>query len=196
MKHLVIYCHPYTKSFNHAIKEAYIDTLRAHNHEVRVRDLYEMSFDPVLKASDLEMLLSGRVPEDIKLEQDHVSWADIITVIHPTWWHLFPAELKGYFERVFSHGFAYDVNEDETAAIGLLAGKKIIIITTTGAPQEYYEKTGLFKSMDHLINDYFILCGIEVIMHKYFFGVPYITHEQRTAMLEEVKEIVGSVDEG
>ena len=196
MKHLVVYCHPYTKSFNHAIKETYVNTLRADGHDVRLRDLYSMKFDAILKASDLEMLLTGRIPEDIQVEQDHITWADIITFIHPTWWHLFPAQLKGYLERVYSHGFAYDVNEDETEAIGLLKGKKVVVITTTGAPQEYYEKTGLFKSMAHIIDDYFILCGMEILIHKYFFGVPYITHDQRTTMLEEVKEIAQTIGTG
>jgi putative NADPH-quinone reductase len=43
--------------------------------------------------------------------------------------------------------------------------------------------------MVHIIDDYFILCGLEILGHKYFLGVPHITHDQRSPMLEAVKKL-------
>ena len=50
MKHLIVYAHPNTASFNHAIKETLVRVLREKGQDVRVRDLYALHFDPVLKA--------------------------------------------------------------------------------------------------------------------------------------------------
>lgn len=50
MKVLIIYGHPYPKSFNHAIKDTLVSSLEQRGHEIRVRDLYTLNFDPILKA--------------------------------------------------------------------------------------------------------------------------------------------------
>ena len=52
MNHLVLCAHPNPKSFNHAILETTVKTLESKGHEVSVRDLYELNFEPVLKGSD------------------------------------------------------------------------------------------------------------------------------------------------
>ena len=44
---LIVYAHPEPKSFNGALKDAAVETLRAQGHDVVVSDLYEMGFDPV-----------------------------------------------------------------------------------------------------------------------------------------------------
>lgn len=84
--------------------------------------LYELNFNPVLGASDFISFSKGNTPEDIKEEQEHISWADSITFIYPVWWAGLPAILKGYVDRVFSHGFAYAYGENGIEK--LLSGKK------------------------------------------------------------------------
>ena len=69
MKQLIIYSHPNPASFNHAILETARETLTAKGDEVIVRDLYALNFDPVLKGSDFEKLMSGQTTADIKTEQ-------------------------------------------------------------------------------------------------------------------------------
>lgn len=96
--------------------------LEGKGHEVRVRDTYELNFNPVLGASDFISFSQGNTPEDIKEEQEHISWADSITFIYPVWWAGLPAILKGYVDRVFSHGFAYAYGENGIEK--LLSGKK------------------------------------------------------------------------
>ena len=68
--------------------------LEEKGHEVRVRDLYELNFNPVLGASDFISFSQGNTPADIKEEQEHISWADSITFIYPVWWAGLPAILK------------------------------------------------------------------------------------------------------
>ena len=188
MKHLIVYSHPYPKSFNHAIQETFAEALRSKGHDVRVRDLYALNFDPVLKGSEIEGFKQGDIPQDIKSEQEHVQWADVITFICPIWWGGFTASLRGYFDRVFSLNFAY--KETETGIQGLLGDKKVFTINTIAAPESVYEKAGLFKSMNQLLDDIvFQFCSAQVAGHKYFGSVGSCSDEERKAMLEEVKRI-------
>ncbi|MBF0345954.1 MAG: NAD(P)H-dependent oxidoreductase [Nitrospirae bacterium] len=192
MKHLVTYTHPNPKSFNHAIKEAFVEELEGNGQEVRVRDLYEIGFYPVLTASDFEKIQNGTVLDDVKAEQDHIRWAEVITFIHPIWWTGMPALMKGYIDRVFTFGFAYLI--DEHGVKGLLQDKKAIIINTTGTDRETYGKIGMLKSLTQTIDDgIYKFCAMEIVDHKYFCAVPYITNEERITMLKEVRNIARSV---
>ena len=87
---------------------------------------------------------SGNIPEDIKTEQDHVKWADVITFVNPVWWVGLPAVLKGYVDRVFSYGFACE--SVDGAPRGPLNGKKALLFCTTGRPNEYYAQNGMHNS--------------------------------------------------
>ena len=189
MKYLIVYAHPKPKSFNHAILETISEELKKKKKEFKVRDLYKIGFNPLLSTKDLSEIQNGAVPQDIKREQNYISKADTIIFVFPIWWSAMPAMLKGYIDRVFSFGFAYDETED--GITGLLKGKKVMIVNTTGASKEDYERMGGFKmmnmSMDMAI---FQFIGMEVIGHKYFSSVPYVSQQDRKKMLKELKLLV------
>ena len=189
MKYLIVYAHPNPKSFNHAILETISQELQKKKREFTVRDLYRIGFNPVLSTKDLLAIQNGAVPKDIKKEQNYISKADTLIFIFPIWWSAMPAMLKGYIDRVFSLGFAYDITEDEV--IGLLKGKKVFIVTTTGASKEDYEKMGAFKMMNMSIDmAIFQFSGMKVIGHKYFSSVPNVSQQDRKKMLKELKLLV------
>lgn len=188
MNHLIIYCHPNPKSFNHAVLEIYEGLARGKGHEVRVRDIYGTGFDPVLKAEDFMNIQQGKVSDDVREEQEQIKWAEIITLIHPIWWFQMPARLKGYIDRVFSYGFAYEIGKDGIK--GLLSGKKVIVLNTTGGTEETYDKMGFREAVEKTIDDgVFGVCGMEVVLHGFFYAVPFITDGQRKEMLEHLKEL-------
>jgi len=189
VKYLIVYAHPNPKSFNHAILETISQELQKKKREFTVRDLYRIGFNPVLSTKDLLAIQNGAVPKDIKKEQNYISKADTLIFIFPIWWSAMPAMLKGYIDRVFSLGFAYDITEDEV--IGLLKGKKVFIVTTTGASKEDYEKMGAFKMMNMSIDmAIFQFSGMKVIGHKYFSSVPNVSQQDRKKMLKELKLLV------
>jgi NAD(P)H dehydrogenase (quinone) len=163
--------------------------LKKKNKDFKVRDLYKIRFNPVLSAKDLTAIQDGAIPQDIKKEQNYISKADTLIFISPIWWSAMPAILKGYIDRVFSLKFAYDETED--GIIGLLTGKKVFIVSTTGASKKDYEKMGAFKmmnmSMDMAI---FQFSGMKVIGHKYFSSVPYVSQQDRKKMLKELRLLV------
>jgi NAD(P)H dehydrogenase (quinone) len=190
MKYLIVYAHPDPKSFNHAILETISGELVKQKKECKVRDLYKIGFNPVLTIKDMSALEKGAVPKDIKKEQNYISKADTLIFISPIWWSAMPAILKGYIDRVFSLKFAYDITADGEVK-GLLKGKKVFIVSTTGASKEDYEKMGAFKmmnmSMDMAI---FQFSGMKVMGHKYFSSVPYISQQERRKMLKELRLLV------
>ena len=100
-----------------------------------------------------------------------------------------PAILKGYIDRVFSLKFAYDITAD--GVVGLLKGKRAFMVSTTGASKEDYDKMGAFEMMNQSMDmAIFQFIGIEVIGHKYFSSVPYVSDQDRKQMLEELRLLV------
>ncbi|KRF06772.1 NAD(P)H dehydrogenase [Paenibacillus sp. Soil766] len=188
MNHLIVYAHPRKESFNHAIMETTVQSLRQKGHEVNVRDLYAMEFQPVISSSEI----LGSVGEEIKKEQEYLIWADVITFIYPIWWTGLPAIVKGYIERVFSYGFAYRYVNGEQK--GLLKGKKAIIINTQGKSHSQYAASGMDKALI-LTSDIgiFEYCGLEVLNHVIFESVPSSEEATRTDWLEQIKEKVNKL---
>ncbi len=185
-KHLIVYSHPNPKSFCHAILETIQETLKSKGHEIVVRDLYAIAFNPVLKGSDFVGIKSGNLPADIKEEQRHIQWADTMTFIYPIWWTGLPAMMKGYIDKVYSFGFAYNVG---TKGIeGLLSSKNVIIFNTQGTPQETYTANGTTEAMKKTSDaGIFQFCGIKVLQHTFFPAVPYVDDASRKNYLAEVK---------
>ena len=185
MNHLLIYAHPNPESFNHAIVQTILDEFRKAGKELPLRDLYAMNFSPVLTATDFSAIQNGSVGNDVAAEQELIRAADVLIVVYPLWWSGMPAMLKGYIDRVFSYGFAYEINE--TGGVGLLTGKKVFLVTTTGASREDYEQLDMYRSFEQTIDSgVFRFSGMEVIDHIYYASVPYVTAEDRKTMLEDV----------
>ncbi|WP_431610929.1 NAD(P)H-dependent oxidoreductase [Chryseobacterium sp. 'Rf worker isolate 10'] len=167
MRHLIIYAHPNENSLNHHLLNTVVETLQSHNEEIIVRDLYKIGFDPVFSLEDMQGQFQGQLSDDVKTEQEHISWAEQITFIYPIWWTGLPAIMKGYIDRVFSYGFAY--RYDQGIQKGLLKGKKTVIINTHGKSHEEYEKMGMDKALTLTSdNGIFIYSGLEIIRHLFF----------------------------
>ncbi|GAA6766114.1 NAD(P)H-dependent oxidoreductase [Flavobacterium sp. CGRL1] len=167
MKNLVIYAHPNPASLNHFFKQIIVESLKKSGEEVIVRDLNEINFNPVLSLNDMDGQRIGQVSEDVKTEQDFISWADQIIFVYPIWWTGMPAIMKGYIDRVFSYGFAY--RYDQGIQKGLLTGKKIVIVNSHGKSNAEYQAMGMDKALA-LTSDtgIFTYCGLEIKQHFYF----------------------------
>ncbi|BCN29407.1 NAD(P)H-dependent oxidoreductase [Anaeromicropila herbilytica] len=191
MNHLIVFAHPNPKSFNKSIVDTIEKVSKEKGEEVTIRDLYDIGFDPVLKPSDFEALQNGSTPEDIRTEQEFIRTADIISFVYPIWWTGMPAILKGYVDRVFSSGFAYDYVDG--APKPLLTGKRGLLFSTSGSPNEPYTHSGMHKSMKQTTDEgIFGFTGIEVINHAFFGAVPSATEKMLQDDLIEVENIIKS----
>jgi len=188
MKYLIVYAHPDPGSFNRALLGAVERRLDETGETYDVRDLYALGFNPVLA---LEELASGGVADahgDASRERELVAGADALIFIYPVWWFAMPAIKKGYIDRVFSEGFAFTF--DGGRFKGLLGGKKVYIINTTGSPREILERMGYMDAMRTMTDaGIFEFCGMEVAAHRYFFAVPETGEAARLIMLEEVTKL-------
>ena len=167
MKNLIVYAHPNSGSLNHFFKQTVLEILQEFGEEIAVRDLNEINFNPVLSLDDMNGQRMGTVADDVKTEQDFITWADRIIFIYPIWWTGLPAIMKGYIDRVFSYGFAY--RYDQGVQKGLLTGKKTIIINSHGKSNAEYEAMGMDKALI-LTSDtgIFTYSGLEIQQHFYF----------------------------
>jgi len=131
------------------------------------------------------MFMGKEAPGDVKKYQELVTWADHLTVVYPLWWAQMPAMLKGFIDRVFSNGYAFEYGE--SGPKGLLEGKTAKLFICTGNPGDYYEESGMYNAQRR-INDVgvFGFCGIDTKM-TFFGNVAMGTDEQREGYLKSIK---------
>ena len=192
MHALVIYAHPNPGSFNHAILEAFTEGLSDGGKPFEVVDLYGINFDPCLSMKDLENVHRGTYSEDIIVQQQKVSQADGLAFIHPVWFTMPPAILLGWFNRVFSFGFAYRVEQIEGRVkhTGLLKNQKALFINTAGDSESkantYAMGDTLIKLEDErLLRRY----GVKEVHHAFFYNVVLADNDTRRRYLEEARNL-------
>ncbi len=189
MKVVVIYAHPNPMSFNAAIAAVVREELVKKGAEVKFKDLYAMNWNPVLSARDFEGYHKGNTAEDVRSEQTDISWADAVITICPVWWTSVPAILKGYIDRVFSIGFAYEY----TAAgpRGMLKGKNALLITTSGTDERTSQQNGMMNLITKsVVNTVFGFSGFAEYKHKNFFAVPTVSDNERKEMLTNLRQLI------
>lgn len=188
MKASVILAHPYEKSFNHAIFETVIDTLKQNNAEVFSHDLYKENFDPVLTRSELGTDQSDD-PLVNKLADELVE-SDFLFFIHPNWWGQPPAILKGYIDRVIRPPYAYDFPEGDTGGglpIGRLKVKLGIVYNTSNTAEEREDNYFFDPLQSTWERCVFGFLGIEKSHRRMFRIIADSSSEQREEWLAEVK---------
>jgi NAD(P)H dehydrogenase (quinone) len=173
MKVLLVFAHPEPLSLNGALRDVAIEELKAQGHEVRVSDLYADRWKSQVDRADFPRLAPGArfVPvaaskeafegdaltEDVKAEIEKLMWADVLILQFPLWWFAMPAILKGWVDRVFAYGFAYGVGEHsdkrwgDRYGEGTLAGRRAMLIVTTGGWEEHYSARGVNGPIDDLL---------------------------------------------
>lgn len=136
MKCMVVTAHPLSASLCRTLTDRVVAQLQATGHDVVLEDLYADNFDPVLTAGERESYYSDAYDATQVTEQvERLLAAEAIVVIFPTWWFGFPAILKGWFDRVWGPGVAYDHAHDFGPITNRLKKlKRLLVITTLGAP--------------------------------------------------------------
>lgn len=136
MKCLVVIAHPLTDSLCHTLARKVIDSLLACGHEVLVEDLYQTGFSPALTAGERQSYYEAAFrPDGIQPRIAQLLEAEALVLVFPTWWFGFPAILKGWFDRVWAPGVAYDHASDLGPIKPRLRNlRRMLAITTLGSP--------------------------------------------------------------
>ena len=182
----VLIGHQNQGSFCHAIAAAAIEELNAAGHEVVYHDLYAEEFDPILPHDEIP----GDAPLDPVVEQHcrELTAADGYVIVHPNWWAMPPAILKGWLDRVWRQGVVYRFGPDGVEP--LLTGKRAVVLTTSNTPRD--DELRLFG--DPLENLWkacmFNFCGVEDFFRRNFESIILSTPEERRQWLDEVRAII------
>lgn len=168
MNHLIAVAHPVENSFTMSLMRNYAAELEKLGHHPKIHDLYRMGFNPVLAEQELTPANTGHpASADIAPFQDDIRGAEVLTVIYPLWWLSMPAMMKGYIDRVFARGFAYE--SQKGIVHGLLSGKKAVLITISGAPLPLLVKSGNWNAVQVLQDTHiFRSAGFELLEHLHF----------------------------
>lgn len=134
MRVLIVYAHPLEDSFNASLYACVRETLLARGHEVDGCDLYAEGFDPVLTGHDL------RIYRDVAGNRrragdyvDRLLAAQGLVLVFPVWNEGFPAILKGFLDRVFLPGVAFETTADGKTKPGLRELENLAAVCTYGA---------------------------------------------------------------
>jgi NAD(P)H dehydrogenase (quinone) len=136
MNCLVVVAHPLQESLCRTVADRAVRTLRAMGHEVEVEDLYAQGFAPALTAAEREWYYGPAYDGAlVRAETERLAAAEGLVLCFPTWWFGFPAMLKGWFDRVWVPGVAYDHADDRGPIRPRLNGlRRVLAVTSLGAP--------------------------------------------------------------
>ena len=195
MKLLVVYSHPVPESFNAAIRDAALETLRQNGHDVKLLDLYAEDFDPIMCAQERRDYHTEGLNEDpVKAHIELIRWAEGMLFVYPTWWYGLPAMLKGWLDRVWVPHVTFTMPVDNQPIRPLMTHVRFLgVITTCGAPWWWSKVVGEPGRRT-------ILRGIKALCAKgcrTFWMAHYkmdaSTDESRRAFLATLKNRLGRV---
>lgn len=191
MKISVILGHPYENSFNTAIAETAVTTLKHNGHVVMFHDLYQENFNPIL--TDKELISDITEDELVLCHQKEIKEADGIIIIHPNWWGQPPAILTGWVDRVLRENIAYAFSDDDNGGgipIGLLKAKMGLVFNTSNTPMER-ENSVFGDPLERIWKDcIFNFCGVTIFDRIMFRVIADSTSVDRTEWLNEVRASV------
>ena len=171
-----------------ALARAYGSELEKLGHSAQTDDLYRMAFDPVLACNELLPVTADRpASADVVHAQEAIRTCDVLSLIYPLWWLSMPAMMKGYIDRVFAHGFAYEARNGVVR--GLLSGRQSVLVTVSGAPLPALVKSGDWSAVEALQDTHILrAAGFELLEHVHFGEVaPQLPEVTVDGHLERVR---------
>ncbi|MCZ4124626.1 NAD(P)H-dependent oxidoreductase [Streptomyces sp. H39-S7] len=207
---LIVHAHPEPHSFSTAQMTTAAQALRDTGYRVDVLDLYSETWNPALareefapidgpfkpQAEQMRAVEDGTLDAAVRAHLDRLLAADLLVLSFPMWWFSLPAILKGWVDRVFVMGgtFGGDYGLFGDAA---LAGKRAMLLFTTGGSSQSFSPGGAFGSMDdflfHIHRGMLEFVGYRVLEPVITYGPAHMTDQDRAAALETVRASIRSM---
>ncbi|MFN7093326.1 MAG: NAD(P)H-dependent oxidoreductase [Allorhizobium sp.] len=134
---LVVLAHPLPESFAASAARAVVQTLEAKGHQVDLLDLYAENFDPRLTAAERAAYMEPgyQSPEDVLGIVERLKAVDGLVLVFPQWWFNLPAIMKGFIDRIFVPGVAFDHDKAGGRIVPQMTHiKSFWVVTSTGSP--------------------------------------------------------------
>lgn len=157
----VVYCHPSEQSLTAEIRDAFLRGLKDSGKPYTLSDLYKMGFQTDLSEAEYlrDAFYNAEPPlaPDVLAEQRLINAADALVFIYPVFWTEAPAKLVGWFDRVWSYGFAYGAGEDAKASVHNDAAtpmkklSKALVLACCGNTEETLRNQGRLQAMENVM---------------------------------------------
>ncbi|WEV41340.1 NAD(P)H-dependent oxidoreductase [Bifidobacterium sp. ESL0682] len=189
--YVVVYCHPYEKSFNHAILKRILDSLRSQGHTPQLIDLYADGFNPVYDKEELRLFHTGGTHDPmVKKYLGMIRAADAIIFVTPVWWNSVPGMLKGFIDKIMKEGEGLSHTVTPTGIHGELSNIRHTYVFTTSTSPTIYLRLMAGNGIEHL----FMNCTLKQLGMKRrkwinFGGITGSSLERRLKYLDKVSEI-------
>jgi len=188
MRSLVVYCHPDPASFTAAIRDRAIGALQARGDEVRANDLYAEGFDPLFTADERERHLERGSDPVVAPYVDDLLWCERLLLVYPTWWSGQPAMLKGWIERVWVNGVAWELPAGANRLRGRLHNVRLIVAITS------HGSSKLINALEGEVGKRMVTRTLRSLCHPLtrttwlaFYGIDTAREEQRQRFLATVE---------
>ncbi|UVL31454.1 NAD(P)H-dependent oxidoreductase [Pseudomonas donghuensis] len=163
MHALVVVAHHDPRSLTHSLAATFAEGLAHNGDRAEVVDLYGEGFNPLFGPADHAVHHRATAPADVLAEQARIDRSDALVLIYPVYWWSMPALLKGWIDRVFVNGWAFDFSPQAPLA-KRLRHLNVHLVGVGGADAATYARHGYEQAMktqiDHGIFDY---CGARVL---------------------------------
>lgn len=183
---LIINGHPNKSSINFALAEAYYNGAKAAGATVSFIHITDLTFNPSLAFGYRQRM---ELEPDLLSSLEKIKAADHLVWIHPVWWGGMPAIMKGFIDRLFLPGIAFQYRENSIWWDKLFKGKTARIITTLDQPSWYYRIFFGRPSVNQLKKSVLQFCGINPVKITYIGIVKKSTEKQRLQWLNTVSEL-------
>lgn len=152
MNVLIVYAHPSKKSYTFQVLQKLKSCILEQNWNLEISDLYASNFQSDMSEAEYERegfaKLELPISPDVLAEQEKIEKADCIIFLYPVWWSDCPAKLKGWFDSVYSVGYAYGQTDNfpkmKTIPFGL-------VICTAGHPNSFLNEIEMAQSMETIM---------------------------------------------
>jgi NAD(P)H dehydrogenase (quinone) len=208
----IVLAHPEPQSFNAHLGYIARRALDAQGWQVSVSDLYEMGFDPCeraehyadrqnperfdVQAEQRHASARGTIPPMVAAEIERLDRADLLILQYPMWWHLPPAILKGWIDRVFIYGEVYA--SKKRFENGRFTGKRAMLSVTVGTSEATYAFDGRSGDIDLLlwpVNFSLAYVGFSVLSPFIAYGVEAGLRYSDSSVVEaRLKQVAEALD--
>ena len=182
----IINGHPNSASFNFGIAAVYREGAEQSGAEVRSINIADLDFNPNLQFGYQQRT---ELEPDLLHAWEDIQWADHLVWIHPVWWGGLPAIMKGFIDRLFLPGFAFQYRENSVFWDKLLVGKSARIITTLDQPSWYYLLMFGRPSVNQLKRSTLKFCGISPVKVTYLGIIKTSDATKRQKWLQKIKKL-------
>ncbi|MHC3124635.1 NAD(P)H-dependent oxidoreductase [Acinetobacter sp. GN11] len=155
MHTLLVVTHPNPDSLTHSLAGTIIDSLSNSNEKntIDFLDLYAEGFNPLFSEQDMAAARQqANLPSDVITLQKRIDAAQCLVLVFPVHWWGMPAMLKGWVDRVFTNGWAYEWTL-ENGTLKKLKGLKVHVFCIGASKSETYMQRGYEAAIKKTIGE-------------------------------------------